>query len=74
MLMVDFLKLNKEKITSEIISDVYESSLNPGIDYVDSVDISETSIDIYYYYDGEACIEKFSSIEDFRFKVKTYGK
>ena len=31
-----FLDLSTEQITEEIISDVYECSLNTGIDYVDS--------------------------------------
>lgn len=68
-----FLNLSTEQITQEIISDVYEYSLNTGIDYVDSVDMDKNII-VYYYYDGEPCFEKFSSIEDLKFKVKTYGK
>ena len=68
-----FLNLSTEQITQEIISEVYECSLNTGIDYVDSVDIDE-DITVYYYYDGEPCFEKFSSVEDLKFKVKTYGK
>ena len=76
MTKAEFLKLNKEQITEEIISDTYESSLNAGIDYIDGVDVDGVTrtINIYYYYDGEPCIAKFSSIEDFIFKVRTYGK
>lgn len=70
-----FLELNKEQITTQIISDVYENSLNTGIDYVDEAYINDDGkIFVYYYYDGEPSTEIFSSIEDFRFQVKTYGK
>lgn len=69
-----FLKLDNSKITVDVIEEIYEYSLNSGIDYVDSVDINSDNITVHYYYDGEPCLEKFSSIDDFKFKVKTYGK
>lgn len=68
-----FLKLDNNKITADIIEEIYEHSLNKGIDYVDEICIDNGNIKIFYYYDGEPCYEKFSSIEDFKFKVKTYG-
>lgn len=70
-----FLDLSTEQITEEIISDVYESSLNTGIDYVDEVYTNNVEkIFVNYYYDGEPCTQIFASVEEFRFHVKTYGK
>ena len=37
MTKVKFLELNKDQITVEIIAEIYESSLNTSIDYVDEV-------------------------------------
>jgi hypothetical protein len=70
----NFLELSTEQITEEIISDVYESSLNTGIDYVDEVYTNnDEKIFVNYYYDGDPCTEIFASVEEFRFHVKTYG-
>lgn len=67
--------LENVKLNEETIADIYESYLNPGIDYIDSIDINDDgSIDIYYSFDGEGAKASYISGKRFLETVEKYGR
>ena len=64
-----------QEALEQLVTTLYSEVLNPKLDFVESVYFEDNGeLEVFYFYDNEEFVQKFSSLKKFLLECSTHCK